>query len=76
MKSIKVMQAIALSTGMALAGLSTAYACGDGSCEPPAPTTKGNNGWGQEKNKGTTDGTNNGSDDGATSDSKSLSTQR
>jgi hypothetical protein len=72
MKSIKVMRAIALSTGMALAGFSTAYACD----ETPEPTTKGNNGWGQEKNKGTTDGTNNGSDDGATSDSKSLSTRR
>ena len=74
----KQLQIATLSVGIALsgAGFSAAYACGDGSCEPPGETTKGNNGWGQEKNKGTTDGTNNGSDDGATADSKTTSTER
>jgi hypothetical protein len=64
----------ALSIGMLFADASvvahTGYYC------PPETTAKGNNGWGQEKNKGTTDGTNNGSDDGATADAKTASTER
>lgn len=65
---------VALSVGIVLAGvgLSAAYA---GDYCPPE-TAKGNNGWGQEKNKGTTDGTNNGSDEGSTADTKTASTAR
>ena len=42
----------------------SAYACGDGSCEPPSVTTKGNNGFGQEKQGAPQDGENPGSDKG------------
>jgi len=42
---------------------STAFACGDGSCEPE----KGNNGWGNGA-----DTTNSGSFSGATKDTKSV----
>ena len=75
---VKQLQIVTLSVGISLSGgaLSAAYACADGSCEPPGETTKGNNGWGQEKNKGTTDGTNNGSDDGKTAGTKTPSTER
>jgi hypothetical protein len=75
---VKLLQIIALSAGMVFAGacFSISYACGDGGCEPPPETsTKGNNGWGQEK-KGKHDGTNAGSDDGGTADSKTTSTDR
>ncbi len=41
-----------------------AFACGDGSCEPPTETTKGNNGFGQEKHGAAQDGENPGSDKG------------
>ncbi|PSH70121.1 hypothetical protein CU102_03210 [Phyllobacterium brassicacearum] len=73
----KLVQMVLLGIGIALAGAGApaAYA-GDYGCEPPGEQAKGNNGWGQEKNKGTTDGTNNGSDDGATAESKSVSTAR
>ena len=79
MTSIKFVQALALSVGMIVAGagFSAAYACGDGSCEPPPePSEKGNNGWGQEKNQGTHDGINAGSDNGGTAGSKFSSTDR
>lgn len=42
-----------------------AFACGDGSCEPP-PEEKGNNGWGNGA-----DSTNAGSNTGGTQSSKS-----
>lgn len=76
--STKLLQIITLSAGMVLAGtgFSASYACGAGECEPPPETSKGNNGWGQEKNQGTTDGTNAGSDNGGTAASKTASTDR
>ncbi|TCV71458.1 MULTISPECIES: hypothetical protein [Neorhizobium] len=77
--STKLLQAIALSAAMVLAGagFSASYACGEGECEPPPePTSKGNNGWGQEKNQGVHDGINAGSDNGGTADSKFASTDR
>jgi len=46
---------------------SAAFACGDGSCEPPTETGKGNNGWGNGA-----DTTNSGSFSGATKDTKSV----
>lgn len=56
--------ALVLGVSALSVGVTPAYACGDGHCEPPPePTTKGNNGWGQEKHGGS-DGTNAGSDDG------------
>jgi hypothetical protein len=76
--SMKLLQIVTVSAGMVLAGagFSVSYACGDGGCEPPPETsTKGNNGWGQEK-KGKHDGTNAGSDNGGTADSKTTSTDR
>jgi hypothetical protein len=51
-------------------------------CPPPPcpeePREKGNNGWGQEKNKGINDGTNAGSDNGnlAQSSTKTASVER
>ena len=79
MKLNKIVQATILGIGMALGGigLTAAYACGSGECEPPPPETTGkaNNGWGQEK-KGKTDGTNPGSDEGKTQVSKDPSIER
>lgn len=47
---------------------SAAFACGDGSCEPPPEEpTKGNNGWGNGA-----DTTNSGSFSGATAETKSV----
>ncbi len=74
MTSRKLMQSVALSIGMLFAGASVVAYAGD-YC-PPETTAKGNNGWGQEKNKGTTDGTNAGSDNGATAETKTASTER
>ncbi|APG86679.1 hypothetical protein SAMCCGM7_pA0341 (plasmid) [Sinorhizobium americanum CCGM7] len=66
------MHAVALSIGLVLAAGASAYA---GDYCPPEETTKGNNGWGQEKHGGS-DGTNNGSDNGGTADSKTASVDR
>lgn len=45
---------------------SAAFACGDGSCDPPPPEdTKGNNGWGNG-----IDGANAGTPKGGTADTK------
>ena len=71
MTSKKLVYSVALSVGMLLAVGGSAFA-GD-YCPPD--TTKGNNGWGQEKHGGT-DGTNPGSTHGATADSKTASTER
>jgi hypothetical protein len=60
--------ALAFSLSLGMTGF--VHACGDGSCEPPAETTKGNNGYGQEKQGKAQDGENPGSDKGATADSK------
>ncbi len=75
MNTRKLTQTVVFSIGIAFTGasLSTAFA---GDYCPPEQSAKGNNGWGQEKNKGTTDGTNNGSDNGATADTKTASTER
>ncbi len=73
MNAKKLTQTAVVSIAIAFAGASIAAA---GDYCPPEQSAKGNNGWGQEKNKGTTDGTNNGSDNGATADTKTASTER
>jgi hypothetical protein len=51
-----------------LSATPAAFACGDGSCEPPEEEpTKGNNGWGNGA-----DSTNAGSDAGGTKGSKEI----
>jgi len=50
--SRKLVQSVVLSIGMLFAGASVVAYAGD-YC-PPDTTAKGNNGWGQEKNRGST----------------------
>lgn len=53
------------AASVTLLTVSPAYACGGLPCpEEPEPTTKGNNGFGQEKQGATQDGENAGSDKG------------
>lgn len=75
MTSTKLVQAVVLGVGMMFTGASVSIGYAGDYC-PPETAAKGNNGWGQEKNKGTTDGINNGSDNGATADTKTASTER
>jgi hypothetical protein len=66
MKALRVagMLAAAAILSVGSVGFTAAYACGDGSCNPPETTSKGNNGFGQEKHGAVQDGENPGSDKG------------
>jgi hypothetical protein len=63
----KTLTAAATALVLVMSLGSTAFACGDGSCEPPTEPEKGNNGWGNGA-----DTTNSGSFSGATKDTKSV----
>jgi hypothetical protein len=63
-KLATLFSATALAVALSLGAAGSVYACGDGSCEPPAEKTRGNNGYGQEKHGAEQDGENAGSDNG------------
>jgi hypothetical protein len=64
-KFIALIGGAAIAAAVSFGAAGSAYACGDGSCEPPpTETTKANNGYGQEKHGAVQDGENAGSDKG------------